>query len=873
MKQYFESRQRHYLQNKPMVFIELLRFLPINRLKSLPLFQELKKATQQAYSAQDIFSKVGISLVQYDELEKLKFLMEECGYLELPKCADENGLTLLHEACLYDLEDISRYLVNHRANINKQSVDGLTPLHSVVRARGARSHIEMLCDRGADLNTLENNGLSALLIAAFEKNSPAIELLKRRGANTKLTHNGMDYQAAFLAAKSGKITIQSNHSGIKKKTISISSEQLQSEFITFISHTDVQLTLISKYLEKRFSAKIEIKSHEINHIGDAFIFAYWDDVNKVIDKLSIEYKKQKISATQKAFLLNYLGAQYIKCNLHKTARIIQDYALEFLNTSGGKVNNIGGQYNQIAANMNLIQCYDISLLAINKGLEAETTDKVILSCLYYNLGMVHKFSIRPKDAQLNFEKSYELNNSDTEILQQYVVSLIQLQQYSTAVLVCQNAPASDLRSLLLIHARYLKGELDISELNFDESKFTNHAVLCYAVELKYQYHFKNSQFDQAILLAKKRLALILDQEDLKIDMGPDIINYLSSFVECGYVKEALQELQRLTDVYAWIFEDNLYLKYIACVIYASNNMTHDLKKNLDYLLEKNPNNLDLIPIITSLALQLSIINELDLSLQYCDSALKIDPENESALYLKYLLLKNLHYRNKSQNSTGELDDDFVNYVNNQNGLGADSEEKSDLISNDPKKFHEAMQKIKVQNIKNAASKYRVSNTVTESWFITETQFYNTEQIRMVSFNSIFFPNHFAIIKSNLKLERALELKFVQALMSNICKKSTKNGIKFIRGKLFELKINDDLRLYTTKMYCNDNGKFLVVFDEIGNHPTIERLVRDTKEIEIIKVSSKPDLRSNNSTNFINSKAEKMDKDNGSTASVNEAKFG
>jgi hypothetical protein len=42
--------------------------------------------------------------------------------------------------------------------------------------------------------------------------------------------------------------------------------------------------------------------------------------------------------------------------------------------------------------------------------------------------------------------------------------------------------------------------------------------------------------------------------------------------------------------------------------------------------------------------------------------------------------------------------------------------------------------------------------------------------------------------------------------------------------LIEVKTNADLRLYTTKILKNIDGKYLVIFDKKGNHETINKVV-------------------------------------------------
>lgn len=74
-------------------------------------------------------------------------------------------------------------------------------------------------------------------------------------------------------------------------------------------------------------------------------------------------------------------------------------------------------------------------------------------------------------------------------------------------------------------------------------------------------------------------------------------------------------------------------------------------------------------------------------------------------------------------------------------------------------------------------------------------------------------------------------RWTNALSKGFVKKAVgHNGVKFIEGKLLELKINDDARLYTTAIHQNDSGDFLAIFDHEAGHKTISRIARSGDDI-------------------------------------------
>ncbi len=97
-------------------------------------------------------------------------------------------------------------------------------------------------------------------------------------------------------------------------------------------------------------------------------------------------------------------------------------------------------------------------------------------------------------------------------------------------------------------------------------------------------------------------------------------------------------------------------------------------------------------------------------------------------------------------------------------------------------------------------------------------------------------NIYAVIDPKLLglLERSEQDKFTNVLKKGIVKNSNLNGVKILGSCFLELKINADARLYASKIYENDNGAVLVIFDKKTDHDGIKRALR-AENIECIKV--------------------------------------
>jgi hypothetical protein len=92
-------------------------------------------------------------------------------------------------------------------------------------------------------------------------------------------------------------------------------------------------------------------------------------------------------------------------------------------------------------------------------------------------------------------------------------------------------------------------------------------------------------------------------------------------------------------------------------------------------------------------------------------------------------------------------------------------------------------------------------------------------------------NFYAAIDEKLlnSLDKVTLDKFIAALKNGIISRDHGQcGIKFISNKLIELKIMEDLRLYTTAVCQNTEGKYFILFNKIADHKEIERVAPKSK---------------------------------------------
>lgn len=97
-----------------------------------------------------------------------------------------------------------------------------------------------------------------------------------------------------------------------------------------------------------------------------------------------------------------------------------------------------------------------------------------------------------------------------------------------------------------------------------------------------------------------------------------------------------------------------------------------------------------------------------------------------------------------------------------------------------------------------------------------------------------FPHHYAMLDPTLKIDKSLELQFTTALETKrIARKEGQSGVKFLNGKLAELKIYAETRTYTDTLYKNKNGDYLIIFNKLGNHHDVSTAIQKSSGINII----------------------------------------
>lgn len=118
-------------------------------------------------------------------------------------------LTIMAAALMKKYQGLVELLIEAGDDINRQSLDGNTPLMYAVSSRND-DMIELLLEKGAELDVLNDKGLAALHLTIFYKNAAVYGMSWRKSAAlvATLVENGDDVnRPAENAAKDSLLTL------------------------------------------------------------------------------------------------------------------------------------------------------------------------------------------------------------------------------------------------------------------------------------------------------------------------------------------------------------------------------------------------------------------------------------------------------------------------------------------------------------------------------------------------------------------------------------------------------------------------------------------------------------------------------------------
>ena len=122
---------------------------------------------------------------------------KETLYTIIDHCADINAInkhneTALVSACNRNNTDAVNVLLTSKAEPNIADIWGNTLLHNAVHQNINKETIQAIIDHGADVNSVNTDGATAVLLACKAGQKETVRLLLTAGADTSIVNNGGD---------------------------------------------------------------------------------------------------------------------------------------------------------------------------------------------------------------------------------------------------------------------------------------------------------------------------------------------------------------------------------------------------------------------------------------------------------------------------------------------------------------------------------------------------------------------------------------------------------------------------------------------------------------------------------------------------------
>ena len=138
--------------------------------------------------------KEGFTALKYavGDLDMTRYLVEHGANIH---ATDNYGSTALHNSIFYGFApvEVVQYLIEKGADVNAKNIMGETPLH----ANPTLPIAKLLIDAGADVNALNNAFMAPIHSAVQGGNMPLVEILLKHGAHVNLKY-GPDEQTPLL---------------------------------------------------------------------------------------------------------------------------------------------------------------------------------------------------------------------------------------------------------------------------------------------------------------------------------------------------------------------------------------------------------------------------------------------------------------------------------------------------------------------------------------------------------------------------------------------------------------------------------------------------------------------------------------------------
>lgn len=430
------------------------------------------------------------------------------------------------------------------------------------------------------------------------------------------------------------------------------------------------------------------------------------------------------------------------------------------------------------------------------------------------------------------QNAYNYLPSNYDFLHHVIYLAKYIGQYQVANEIITTVTKPDLKRLLEI-------SMDVPCLNIKKNrelikKMSNNIdrIPKQFHEALYVLHFNVDQ------IGKRGQSSKIDSTQFKID----IIKFreqrnikLEAVINiCLYFNENDLAQDLLNKVNIEVINDNLFLQRCRVMLQTGGN-----RKLVQEIVDYKVNDETKADLHFSAASSCIVAENFESANEHLQAAIDAQPENEEYKQVSFLAAVLTDDQAQIKSSFNKLDTEtqaelFSTFTHE----AATTESTTELTSAtsttvgtnysevefDHQKIHAHFQSIKAQRLNELSS---FSNS-SSGWKVGDANIPTSKAVPLGTHNGLTYYGYIAD-----KFQGAENAAFKTALEKGFTKRAEGvNGVKAFKG-VFEIKIDGDARLYTYKVYKNEQGQLLLFFDRYGNHDAVELFARNNKRIEIL----------------------------------------
>lgn len=769
-------------------------------------------------------------MVKYDEMLDCLFYLVKPENINLIY----GDSTLLGIAANNGAKQTVISLMQNGANPKIRNIHGETPIFLAV----GRERIEIVKyiveHSSIDLNIPDSQGRTPLHIAALVGNHTIGEYLISKGANPNIPYNNSyRYFDLLQLSKQNMIKLQlppleNNVFAPQALYFQVGNNKLYQVVFEQDINPEKEKTLISEArdnLKKFVEGAISQETKSANDIGMA--------QNCLVSLIGI-YFEYGIAKGRKL-------EEFITTNLEVLGlydNLVQFYEKSFLLANLAMDLEICSKYASLALNI-----VEKNYSKVSDELKFRT---------YYNMGGAFFGRIDINKAIEYQEKAISLA-MNREIADEAIIEKIklvtsknvknnQMRSKESQKIVEKEAERivdKDLRDLVLTQI-YLKRNDDVT-----------------IEDIRNKYNFNRFTEEELIASGSRKKIMLFDKlmQDLLLMEGKydEVINYQEHFQSGGYIsdipaylnnklmifqraekwKEGLEIIEEFYKKFPKVMNEHniILLKFHEFIFYEANGIFGKSDEMLDILIEASRQE----EYVYDLALK-SLSFGLYIASVY-NPTNNVNFDRVNFYFAKANSLKQTEeLRNELSEVSSAIEELKDNYVKT-------GKYRLDEHSEQAKGYHEYFQQRKYEILQTLVDE--LDKEAPYSWE-TDKGFYRVGSEKVVKVFEGEEGDIYSVIEQNFAgvLEVTELQQFNNALRNGMALRSEGvNGIKYIKDKLYELKINENARLVATEIYRNDEGQSLIIFDRKCNHAEIKKLTQE-KILKVIECKSCADPENN-----------------------------